>query len=609
MTISSCVSALRVEDPAFLITSTIDRCPKVMMIRELFKNAIEAAERAAGGGKVEFYVAPRFAAPKLAIWNNGPGMDEEDLRTMTNLAASIGKEKGLDKNFGMGAKVASLPSNRLGIRYRSCKNGMVHETLLCQREGVYGRLRRVDSDGSELGDVVDVTATIVADDPRLLDEDWTEVVLLGNRPDQDTVADPYDGNPAQPAFWLPNYLYQRFYNIPANVEVRFYEGTHSRKEGSRRFESIPARVAKGVFARSESVILANGMKIHYIYDEALNGTSHNRSISGSIASAVSTCAVVFRDEMYAVLSGRAWTIEAPIYGIPFGAKHISIHIELPEDAGVRPEGYRQFLRYIDGEQAQVEAANYAGDVLEHRPEWLIDLIHSLAPNSADANDEIRNKLQDMLNQLRVRTTSPQLSHSGGLPVGPGAAGGSGRGGHQRGGQSGNGARRPTDLSLVTSGGQMARMARNLERAPTLIPLDDASDIEDRGIKGRAGRYYASTGELFINMTYPAVGAMQHQLEKEYAQAPEPEVMQLMVRTLTRNSMIQRAGLAVVFSLAKRINKEWDEEAMGKALEPESLSIAADNYFDSLQDARRSLGKRLNIRRVGINTHEDVLESA
>ncbi|WP_210215133.1 hypothetical protein, partial [Mesorhizobium sp. M4B.F.Ca.ET.089.01.1.1] len=171
----------------------------------------------------------------------------------------------------------------------------------------YGRLKRVDGNGNELGDVVDVTGVIVTEDPRLLDDDWTEVVLLGNRQDQDTVLDPYDGNPPQRAFWLANYLYQRFYRIPDGVEVRLYEGTHARKDGSRRFETIPARAAKGVFARSETVTLPNGIRIHYIYDEAFNGTSHNRSISGSIASAVSTCAIVFRDEMYAVLTGRAWT--------------------------------------------------------------------------------------------------------------------------------------------------------------------------------------------------------------------------------------------------------------------------------------------------------------
>lgn len=101
----SSVSALRVDDQDFLITSTIDRCPKVMMIRELLKNAIEAASNAPGGGLVEFSITHVWGAPKLTIWNNGPGMDDEELGRMTNLAASICKEKGLDKNFGMGAMV------------------------------------------------------------------------------------------------------------------------------------------------------------------------------------------------------------------------------------------------------------------------------------------------------------------------------------------------------------------------------------------------------------------------------------------------------------------------------------------------------------------------
>jgi hypothetical protein len=79
--------------------------------------------------------------------------------------------------------------------------------------------------------------------------------------------------------------------------------------------------------------------------------------------------------------------------------------------------------------------------------------------------------------------------------------------------------------------------------------------------------------------------------------------------LSRNSMIQRTGLAVVFALAKRLNKEWDEAAMGKALEPESLSLAADNYYDSLQDARRVLGETWSIRRSEADNDDVVLESA
>jgi hypothetical protein len=141
------------------------------------------------------------------------------------------------------------------------------------------------------------------------------------------------------------------------------------------------------------------------------------------------------------------------------------------------------------------------------------------------------------------------------------------------------------------------MAQNMERAPALIPLDDEEEIEAKNIKGRAARYYAKTGELFINMRYPAVDSMREQLEREYAHAGDVDIMKRLALSHSRNSMIQRAGLAVVFSLAKRLNKEWDEEAMGKALEPESLSLAADNHFDSLQDARRAIGTTLKMRRT------------
>ncbi|MEO5806581.1 hypothetical protein [Devosia sp.] len=469
-------------------------------------------------------------------------------------------------------------------------------------------MRRFDTNGNPLGDVIEVTEMLQAKDTHRLDKDWTEVVLLGNHADQNTALDPYDGDPAQKGFWLATYLYHRFYRLPENVEVRLLEGTHARKDGSRRFDTISARRTKGVFAQHETVELPNGIRLHYIYDEPMADTSHNRSVSGSIASNLSTCAVVFQGEMYGVLTGRSWTIEAPSFGIPFGARHISVHIELSDDYPVLPEGYRQFLRYADGEQDQVEAKDFALQVLENRPEWLVDLIHSMAPNSGDSSDEIRSRLQDLLNKLRVRATSPRVDDEGDLDVDLGSGRGSVEGGTSRnGGNGGDGRHKPDDLTVVQTGAQMARMAQNMERAPKLIPLDDALEIEEKQIIGRAGRYYPASGELFINMTYPAVPLMQEQLGREYSQAPDPEVMRQMARGLSRNSMINRVGLAVVFALAKRINREWDEEAMGKALQPESLSLAADNYFDSLQDARRMLGKTLKLKRT--DGQEEEQESA
>lgn len=130
MTNSTQVTALRVSDEAFLVASTIERCPKTMMMRELFMNAIEAAiQGKEGSQQIEVKIKTIQGIPKLCIWNSGPGMSSIELHHMCDIAASIGKEKSLDENFGMGAKVASLPSNRIGLRYRSCKDGAVSEVI------------------------------------------------------------------------------------------------------------------------------------------------------------------------------------------------------------------------------------------------------------------------------------------------------------------------------------------------------------------------------------------------------------------------------------------------------------------------------------------------
>lgn len=43
---SQAVAALKVADEEFVVASLIERCPKIMMIRELGMNAIEAARHA-----------------------------------------------------------------------------------------------------------------------------------------------------------------------------------------------------------------------------------------------------------------------------------------------------------------------------------------------------------------------------------------------------------------------------------------------------------------------------------------------------------------------------------------------------------------------------------
>jgi hypothetical protein len=143
------------------------------------------------------------------------------------------------------------------------------------------------------------------------------------------------------------------------------------------------------------------------------------------------------------------------------------------------------------------------------------------------------------------------------------------------------------------------MFKNLERAPEIIPLQTDEEIDEKGRKGRAARYVMEAGQLFVNMKYPALDDMRAQLEAEYAGASDPELMRSLAQRHAQDSMILRVGRTVVYALAKQLNKEWDQKALEAASSPESLSMAADNYADAMQNVRRAIGKALRVSRVEV----------
>ena len=82
MTQSSSTPIL-IDDVDFLVSTTIERCPRTMMVRELAKNAMEAASLAPEGSRQVIFRTVTFNdTPKLAIWNTGPGMDAAEIGNM-----------------------------------------------------------------------------------------------------------------------------------------------------------------------------------------------------------------------------------------------------------------------------------------------------------------------------------------------------------------------------------------------------------------------------------------------------------------------------------------------------------------------------------------------
>ncbi len=598
---SSLITQLRVGDENFLVTSMIDRCPKSMMLRELVRNAIEAAQTApAGERRVELSGLEIDGGVKLVIWNTGLGMNPEELFRMCDIASSIRKQNRLDQNFGMGAKVASLPSNRIGMRYRSCHQGRVCEVMIGQRDGVYGRLRRELPGSDQLHDVLDVTEEAVAEG-RSLELDWTEVVLLGNRPEQDTLSDPYDGEPRMVAYWIAEELHKKFFRLPEDVQLILH-GDVNISGSLHRFRSIAERLDSS-YTRHESVTTEQGIVIHYIHDGALASDPNRTQASvGAPYFLHGFAGLVYKDEIYDLSWHYHWLHDGPVYGIPFLGRNITILVEFPPDYPVLPDGYRQFVRLRDGLQGQVFLRQFASEVHVNRPAWLVELIQQSAPDSM-VSEEITASLERLLRELRVprrvrEVTAPARPLQKSEPP------------RAEPPKSDPAADAAPDAAAAVDGGTApeadAPAPRMMERddqasefefepAPQIIMLRDDAEAHARGVAERGARYYPETHQLFVNCLYPAVQAMQATLEREFGWAEDHLSVRRGAQVSAEQSLVGRVGRMLVFGLSKQ--GRWADWEMSHSLSTQALTLAADDYHQSLPAARASLRASLRLRQL------------
>ncbi len=549
------VNAISIMDEGFLVASLIERCPKTMMLRELFVNALEAAQGdPSGAGKVRIGARMVEGVRKLAIWNNGVGLSAPELDRICDLASSLRKITGLDNNFGMGAKVASLPSNKHGLRYRSCKDGRVSEVILCQRGGVYGRLQRRDAEG-RLVNVIDVTAE---GDPA--DRDWTEVVLFGDRPDQDTVSDPYAGNPAMPANWIEATLTARFFRLPASVEVSF-EPSILGGGPARSLQSLVTRSRRN--SRSETVRLPSGVVVTYRFDPpAAHELDHEAEGPG-------LACLVHKSEIYDFTSGRKWVLDAPLCGIPFGAKFCSVIVELPDNYPVRPEAYREYLRFLGGDQRKVGVLDFAKVVRAGLPRWLADIIAKFGPRAGDYMNDVNQELADLIRDLALKEEAAAREPAV-APPGP---------------------KLPAEAAAAKDDKPpkppKPPAPPKLAPAPEIIALSNPDDIDDRGLVGRAGRYYEATNQLFVNLRYSAVERLKQELMREAPRDMAPESFASFAAAAAEWAILRRIARATVYGVSKK-EEGWPSDAVQRALTPEALSLAADDFADMREQVRERL---------------------
>jgi hypothetical protein len=579
----------------FAVTSLIDRAPHWTMIRELSMNAIEAASRASGEKIVHWTSGIYKGVRKAVIWNTGPGMNPAELKAATDLACEIDKCLGLDENFGVGAKVSSLANNKVGMRFRSCKDGRVTEVMLGYDadKKQYVRFEYVLQNGAS-DTVIDVTAAAVKDG-RNVDFDWTEVMLLGNSERQDTAAQPFANNITEKTY-VATALYRRFYRLPEGVKVRL-DPVYQRFDSRGTLVPIGQRPDK--FARVESVRVPEiNITIHFLHDPSVGDKSGMRMSSrNALGSSTTTCCLVHKHEMYSVMTSNEWSAVAPRFGIPFGSKELCVHIEIPED-DARPSQYRERLISPDTGQ-DIVPIDFALYVRERMPEWVKDVIRNASPRQTEDYNDLQKELQDLLNKYKVKVIGRRIDRQGKPSTeerGQELAGPNGGTGSNAGTSRGerNTRRRFHD---APEGATTTSLYEIYEKPPKITMLESAEAVQEKGLKGRAAEFIHETGDLFVNGLYEAVDRTVADIEPDFTGQIEPETIRSLVTSAARRALAFRVGKATVYALAKRANEDWGEVAMFAAFSKESLSIAADNYEESLSFVRRNVRDKIKLEKV------------
>ena len=541
-----------------MVAATIERCPRSMMLRELVVNAIEAASGAQDAQKrVVVDAVTVDGARKLRIWNTGRGLDANELLTITDLSSSLFKTVGLVDNFGVGAKAASLTSNRHGLRYRSCRAGRVSEVILGERGGIYGRLRRRQA-GRKLAEVSDVTETCRSEGEHALDHDWTEVTRFGNSPEQDTVRDPYAGEPDLGPDWVAQTLGKRFVRLPADVTLDLRVG---RAPGP----FVPSLGAP-YFDEVEEVAAPGGIVIRYAY------RAEDSARPRPPLPAVGLGAVIYADEVYALADGRRWLLEAPSYGFTFAARRITVTVELPRDFPVHPEQYRQFLRFGEGEQRQVQVADFGDLIRAHIPAWLRRIIAAMRPGEKDYLAEINSDLERLLSELGIEEMLWQPERS------------------KRETREQEAAPPPEQDEAAppedgASSPPEAAARPRIVPPPEIIVVEDEEQLAEKALAGRAARFYPGERQLFVNARYEAFQRLAAGLQQELAAAADPETVRFVAREAAEWALIGRLARTLVHSLGKK-SLGWSEDEVKAAQSPETMSLMVDDFTAELSTARR-----------------------
>lgn len=591
---------MQVGNTSFMLDRLGEDCAPLQYLRELTQNAVEGILRMSQTpGEVVWDVDWNYhtltGIYKLSVIDNGVGMTGEEMMQYINALSSSVNVLSSTGNYGVGAKIAAAPKNRVGLLYLSWKNGVGYMIHLWKdpSTGNYG-LRQLELPDGSFG-----YWAYVQDDlkPPLIDKHGTMVVLLGNSTEADTMTPP-DGT-ASPSRWVTKYLNTRYLCFPESVKVKAREGWQLPRTNT---DSNVLRTLTGQKDYLDKHAEASGTKelshatVHWWILKDEDAMTQN---SGYIASS-GHVAALYQNELYEMVSGRQGVARLQNFGVIFGHNRVVLYLEPLNGEGRRlTSNTARTQLLLNGEP--LPWSDWAAEFRESMPKAITELVDSVAAaaSGSDHKQTIRERLRAIVDLFRFSRYRPTPKGKLLLESDNGVAGGRPK---VRGEQTdssdkepgGKGGRAGDVYSLFLSAGGVPGEEVMVSREPEVqwVSVENGTrtppDLEDR-----AAKYLPQQDIIQANADFRVFTDMIDRWCSRYKHVSGArDVIKDVVQEWFEQQLIE----AVMGAHALRDARQWTFDDVQRLWSEEALTAAVLPRYHVDIAVKRALGAKLGTLR-------------
>lgn len=408
-----------------------EACGPYQWARELLINALEA-----GASKVDFGVVPYCGNACRAVYDDGEGMSRAELVAFFGTLGVGSKRIGdVHDNFGVGAKVATLPWNPNGVVVLSYKGGVGNLIwmVLDDATGDYELVEFSTGSGTTASAINPDTHRIEGLDINTIRPHWmtdhgTCVLLLGSEAHPNTAV----GNPdagERDLKGLSSYLNTRFWDLTGyDIQVTELRSTTTQETSRRkitgaRYYLEDVESTSGRLAHRGSLKLAKGC-----VDAAWWLWEGERPHIHSYARRPGYIAIKYKNELHHVTNSK---LDFRNFGVVESKVQQNLTIVLePRPLAAGPDGdwgvyhdqSRTRLLFTDsnGRGQNIPLFDWGREFAENIPAPILDAVTDARGETSGTieSEEYRKRLQDKFgNRWRVRRLVLAPAGDGDTPAG------------------------------------------------------------------------------------------------------------------------------------------------------------------------------------------------